>query len=242
MKSFKKSLLFLLFLCLSIHSWADIPEEICIDEINIANEISITDEIIVTDKINIIDKIIEENFKTLIQPFGSMRNIGSLYVDGNNLNISYESGFDSYPSIMAYNIEGNSISIILKCRPIRQFFLRQYETANSHYYLVNLFLNDNEEIEYNCFIIENPSLIIDGFIFNTGIIVSEYVNVRSNQSTQSRIVGRLYQNTKVEVISIGSRLTQVAQMLDFWMEIKLDGNNFWVYGYYIDFLRSIVLK
>jgi len=85
-------------------------------------------------------------------------------------------------------------------------------------------------------------LIINDFTFNIGTINERYVNVRKKPTTKSEIHCVLYRNNNVNITSIGNDLFKVAQMFDFWLEIKFEDEKYWIYGYYVEFLKEIPLK
>jgi hypothetical protein len=106
---------------------------------------------------------------------------------------------------------------------------------------LTLFLND-DEINYVCHFIENPFLIISDFTFNIATINEEYVNVRKEPTIRSEIYFILYFNNNVTVTSIGNDMFRVAQMYDFWLEVELDNRKCWIYGYYVEFSKEIILE
>ena len=210
---FRKSLLFLLFFLIFIaDSWAA----------------------------TIMQKMIDENYSKTIRPFVSKWYVGTVYIENNKLKIEYESDFGKYPTFMAYRIDDNKIDIIVKCVPLDSIARKNF-TYSSTYYLLTFSLDD-DVINYVCHFIENPFLIISDFTFNVGTINERYVNVRKEPTTKSKICSVLNRNNNVVVTSIGNDLCKVAQMLDFWLEIKLDDEKYWIYGYYVEFLKEIALK
>ena len=187
----------------------------------------------------IVQRILDENFSAVIRPFSSKWYVGTLYIEGNKLKIKYESDFSRYPTIMAYKISEEKIDIIIKSIPFKNI-PKNNEIFSPTYYLITLFI-ENSNINYVCYFIENPYLIIDGFTFNFGKINEEHVNVRTKPTTKSTIYSKLNLGANVTVTSIGNDLIKIAQMLDFWLEIEIDNKKFWIYGYYIEFLKEIIL-
>ena len=82
---------------------------------------------------------------------------------------------------------------------------------------------------------------INNFNFNIGRINERYVNIRTEPTNRSELFCVLYRNTNVNITSIGNDLFRVAQMLDFWLEIEIGNNKYWIYGYYVEFLNEIYL-
>jgi hypothetical protein len=188
----------------------------------------------------IVQKMIDENYSEMIRPFVSKWYVGTLYMENNKLKIIYESDFGKYPTFMAYKISDDRIDIIIKSIPLNSI-ARGNETYTPTYYLLTLSLNDGV-INYVCHFIENPFLIINGFTFNVGKINERYVNIRKKPTTRSEIHCVLYRNNNVTATSIGNDLFRVAQMLDFWLEIELDNERYWIYGYYVEFSKEIMLE
>jgi hypothetical protein len=184
--------------------------------------------------------MIDENYSETIRPFVSKWYVGTLYVENQKLKIIYGSDFSKYPTFMAYKITDDRIDIIIRSVPLNSI-PRGKEIYSPTYYLLTLSLY-NDIISYVCHFIENPFLIINDFTFTTGTINERYVNVRTCPTTRSEIHCILYRDDNVTVTSIGNDLFKVAQMLDFWMEIELDDGNYWIYGYYIEFMKEINLE
>jgi hypothetical protein len=181
--------------------------------------------------------MISENYNEIIRPFVSKWYVGTVYIEDNKLKIRYDSDFGKIPTFMAYKINDNGIDIIIKSIPRNNIPIGN-ETYSPSWYLLTFSLND-DNINYVCHFIENPFLIINDFIFNTGIINNRYVNIRKEPTTRSEIYTKLYYNKNITVTSIGNDLIRVVQMLDFWLEIELDSKKYWIYGYYVDFPKEI---
>jgi hypothetical protein len=184
--------------------------------------------------------MIDEKYSVMIRPFASKWYVGTLYMENDKLKIIYESDFGKYPTFMAYKISDNRIDIIIKSIPLNSIALGN-EIYSPTYYLLTLSLND-DVINYVCHFIENPFLIINDFTFNIGKINERYVNVRKEPKIKSEIYCLLYRNNNVTATSIGNDLFRVAQMLDFWLEIDLDNGKYWIYGYYVEFLKEIMFE
>ena len=188
----------------------------------------------------IVQRMIEEKYSAVIRPFSSKWYVGTLFIENTKLKIKYESDFSKYPTIMAYKISEDKIDIIIKSLPFDNV-PKNNEVFSPTYYLITLFI-ENNSVNYVCYFIENPYLIIDGFTFNYGKINEENVNVRTKPTTQSTIYSKLNFGANITVTSIGNDLIKIAKMLDFWLEIEIDNKKFWIYGYYIEFLKEIILK
>jgi hypothetical protein len=184
-------------------------------------------------------KMIDENYSQVIRPFVSKWYVGTIYVENNKLKIRYDSDFGKIPTFMAYKIDDYRMDIIIKSIPFNSIPVGN-ETYSPTWYLLTFYL-DNDEINYVCHFIENPFLIINDFTFNTGKINNRYVNIRKEPTTKSEIYIRLYYNNNVTVSSIGNDLIGIAQMLDFWLEIELNDEKYWIYGYYVEFPKEIIL-
>lgn len=188
----------------------------------------------------IVEKLLEEGVNEIIRPYSSIRYVGTLYTENCRLKISFESDTGYFPTIMAYKIADEEMKIIIKSRRLDNNY-KPDMVYSSMYFLITLFLED-DKIKYVCYWIEDPYIIADGFTFNDGKINEKFVNVRLKPSTKSGIFYKLPRGSIVRVTSIGKNLTAVVQMLDFWFEVEINREKYWIYGYYIDFFREILLK
>jgi hypothetical protein len=188
----------------------------------------------------VVSAIIEKKFCEDIRPYGSDRYIGTLFVEDSKLKISFNACGDLYPTIMAYDISGDTIKLITKNRDVYN-----QKNPRAHYgelyWSIELYLEDGE-VKYKCYWIEDPYMIIKGYTFTEGTINEKFVKIRTEPNTKSHIYGTLNIKSKIKVTSIGSKWTRVVKMGDFWVEVEINGGKFWVYGYYVDFATGIKLK
>ena len=188
---------------------------------------------------DIVDKLLESNYVEIIRPYASNAYVGTLIVKNNKLNILFESE-GLHPTIMAYKINSDRIHLIIKSRPIENS-----RNINSifypEYYEITLYI-ENDKIKYSCYLIGSPYLIIDGYIFNKGIIIEENVNIRTKPGLDGEIFCKINKGYLAKIIAINNNYENVARMIDYWLEINIEEKNYWVFGYYVDFLQEITLK
>jgi hypothetical protein len=141
------------------------------------------------------------------------------------------------PGILAYKINSDTITLILKdddyeqsYRKIKYIYVELKEVKGdiiSKYHEIN-------------------TINLDGFTINDADFVGTKVNIMQQPSFNSALyVTRTFTSKDdkyVKVTGIKNPREKTTEIADFWYEIEYENKKLWVYGYYLYFLNAIILE
>jgi len=141
------------------------------------------------------------------------------------------------PGILAYKINSNTITLILKhddyeqsYREIKYFYVELKEVKGditSKYHEIN-------------------TINLDGFTINGAYFVGTKVNIMLQPSFNSALYTTrtvISENDNyVKVTGIKNPREKINNTDDFWYEIEYENKKLWIFGYYIIFLEGISLE
>jgi hypothetical protein len=172
---------------------------------------------------------------------------GSLFVDNGDLTLVYwppgqEGFFENHSCIMAYNITGETIQLIIK-KWMWSYTDDDYDEKQKDivYYRVEL-TETNGEIAYTC-AYTTPALDLHDYTINTAEVSDENVYAYSAPSFKVEKVTLLGKGENVKILP--TRLAENGpeqEPYDFWYKIALDNKEAWVYGYSIIFTNRIKIN
>jgi tetratricopeptide (TPR) repeat protein len=235
----------LLFLGFSTSVWADIIDKLPVNE---------------AEKIDLIDPKLDEEIKraetenddfalTMLYFLGGDEEYyaGSLFLDNGDLTLIYwppgqEGFFENGSCIMAYNITGESIQLIIK-----KWMCYHADNTDDKkikdivYYRVELTETDGE-IGYTC-AYTTPALDLHDYVINAAEVSDENVYAYAAPSFKAEKIAALEKGEHVKVLP--TKLAEnepEEEPYDFWYKIALDNKEAWVYGYHIVFTNRIAMN
>jgi len=156
-----------------------------------------------------------------------------LYVSEDNYLFVHNLGESLYPVILAYKINSDTITLILK----------HMVNNVSKYIYVELKEEKGDIIsKYH----EINTINLDGFTINDADFVGTKVNIMQQPSFNSALYTTWTLNNEndnnLKVTGIKNPREKINNMDDFWYEIEYENKKLWVYGYYLYFLEGISLE
>jgi hypothetical protein len=173
--------------------------------------------------------------------------IGSLYLDNNKLVLEYsppgqEGYFENGASIMAYNINSDSVELIIK----RWTWIYIDDDSDNKekdivYYHIILTENDGK-IDCFCLYIE-PTLDLNDYNINIATVIYDNVYAYSSPSFNSQRIAILENGINIKILpTILAENGPEEEPYDFWYKIEFENKEVWVYGYFIKFSNKINVR
>lgn len=189
--------------------------------------------------LTITEKLLNDGYGTEIRGWEN-EYIGHLSIKNEELLISFESSSVD-ASIAAYKIEDKRIELIIKNRRIGTEVIEEDAKFKSHYYAVDLRLNDDNEVEYQADI--TPVFCVGhDFTLNDISLGMSNIKIYENDSTDSKVIGKLKRNSPFELLGANGNYSAFGNTYDFWYYISSGIHTGYINGYFIRFGQSINLQ
>ena len=166
--------------------------------------------------------------------------IFSIYMNGNDLVVGIFSDTSNSASIIGYKKENVAFKIIIKYQTrelVRPTYDDRYGTTIdiNYYYLVEL-IEINGKLESYCNRIGEINL--NNFIINKAEIFENTV-ARFGPSVQWNEAIELEKGTLINVIGIEKEGNGAYNTYDYWHRVNINNQIYWVYGFFIEFKKTM---
>jgi len=180
--------------------------------------------------------LVYKKYDLIVRPDGLKDYVGTLYVDGTYLKFIYESDAGMYPTIMAVKSSNTAVNLIIKGRWQLNDWNSNTKNKKTRYYLISLKLLSND-IQTNCTEIDRVN--VNGYNVLDAVVNDDHVNIRNLPNINGKVIDKLYKGKAIQAIEISDSIEKINDFEDYWIKIKYNNIEGWIYGYYLDFSKNI---